>query len=56
VEEILELTPDVYRGHRLHSIEPDWNKGLNGVHTYAFCASIEVLDAVSLQDRREVAP
>jgi hypothetical protein len=56
VEEILELTPDSYRARCLHSIEPDWDKGLKGVHTYSFCPHIEVLDAVSLQDRREVTP
>jgi hypothetical protein len=55
VEEILELTPDAYRGRLLHSIEPDWNKSLKGVHTYAFCASIEAVDALSYYDRREIA-
>lgn len=54
VEEILELSPCAYRSRRLHSIEPDWGKGLTGVHTYAFCAGIEVLDAVRLRDRREL--
>ena len=56
VEEIVELTPDTYRARLLHSIEPDWEKGLKGVHTYAFCPGVEVLDAVSLHKRREVAP
>jgi hypothetical protein len=56
VEEVLELTPDVYRGRRLHSIEPNWDRGLDGVHTYAFSDGIEILDAVSPMDRREVAP
>jgi len=56
VEEILELTPDTYRRHLLHSIEPDWDKDLKGVHTYSFCKNIEVLDAVSFQDRRAIAP
>lgn len=56
VEEILELTPEVYRGRHLHSIEPDGDKGLSGVHTYAFCDGIEVIDAYSLRSRKEVAP
>jgi hypothetical protein len=55
VEEILELTPDSCKRQRLHSIEPDWEKGLQGVHTYGYCAGIEVLDAVSFRDRSEVA-
>jgi hypothetical protein len=55
VEEILGLTPDTYRRHLLHSIETDWYKGLKGVHTYSFCDDIEVLDAVSLRDRRAIA-
>jgi hypothetical protein len=54
VEEILELTPDTYRGRWLHSIQPDWEKGLKGVHTYAWCGGIEVLDGVAPRDRREV--
>lgn len=56
VQEILELTPESYRERGLHSIEPDWEKDLNGVHTYATCAGIEVLDAVSSQPRRKVHP
>jgi hypothetical protein len=51
VEEILELSPTAYRARRLHSIEPDWEPGLRGVHTYAHSAGFEVLDAVRLQDR-----
>jgi hypothetical protein len=56
VEEILELTPDAYRGRHLHSIEPDWDKSLKGVHTYAFCDGIEVLDALNFRDRRDIGP
>jgi hypothetical protein len=56
VEEILELTPDAYRRRRLHSIEPDWDKSLKGVHTYTFCDGIEVLDGLSVHDCREIAP
>jgi len=55
VEEILELTPDDYRAQRLHTIEPDWEKGLAGTHTYGYCAGVEVLDAVAYQDRRQIA-
>jgi len=55
VEEILELTPDTYRRRLLHSIEPDWDKRLKGVHTYSFCNGIEALDAVSLEGRRAIA-
>lgn len=54
VEEILTLTPDAYSSRRLHSIEPDWEKGLTGVHTYGFCDGVEVLDAVSPRDLRAV--
>jgi len=56
VQEILELTPTTYRERCLHSIEPDWEKGLKGVHTYGTCAGVEVLDAVTYQDRRNVYP
>jgi hypothetical protein len=56
VDEILELTPDTYQARRLHSIEPDWEQGLQGVHTYAFSSGIEALDAASSRKRRSVAP
>jgi len=56
VEEILELTPSTYRQRRLYSIEPDWEKGLQGAHTYDFCAGIEALDAVSPLKRGKNAP
>lgn len=54
IEEILELTPDTYRARRLHSIEPDWEKKLEGVHTYGFGAGWEVVDAVRKLDHRLV--
>ena len=54
IEEIVELTPETYRTRRLHSIEPDWEKGLEGVHTYGYCAGWEVLDAVRRLDGRLV--
>ena len=54
IQEILELTPDTYRESRLGSIEPDWERGLAGVHTYGYCAGIEVLDAVAWESRRKV--
>lgn len=54
VEEILELTPDSYRSHRCYSIEPDWERGLAGTHTYGLCAGIEVRDAVRFVSRSEV--
>jgi hypothetical protein len=56
VEEILELTPATYRARRLHSIEPDWDERLKGVHTYAYCAGLEAVDALSYIDRRKIAP
>ena len=46
IDEILELTPGTYRHRRLRAIEPDWEKGLEGVHTYGYAGGIEVLDAV----------
>jgi hypothetical protein len=52
VEEIEELSPVTCRMRRLHSIEPDWDKTLKGVHTYGFCAGFEVLDAVRRVERR----
>jgi hypothetical protein len=54
VEEILKLTAETYEQHRLHSIEPDWEKGLVGVHTVGYCRGIEVLDAVAWVDCRNV--
>jgi hypothetical protein len=54
VQEILELTPATYRERGLHSIEPDWEKGLKGVHTYGFCAGIEVMDGVTHEERRKI--
>jgi hypothetical protein len=54
VDEISELSPDTYRARRIHSIEPDWDKRLKGVHTYAFSPGFEVLDAVSREDRRAI--
>ena len=54
--EILELSRSAYRERRLHSIEPNWETGLEGVHTYSLCEGIEALDAVSFRPRREIAP
>ena len=54
IDEILELTPDTYRARRLYSIEPEWEKDLEGIHTYGFCAGWEVVDAVRKRDRRRV--
>lgn len=54
IDEILELSPDAYSARRTHSIEPDWDRRLKGVHTYAFCPGFEVLDAVSREDPRGV--
>ncbi|HTU43543.1 MAG TPA: hypothetical protein VMF91_00675 [Bryobacteraceae bacterium] len=56
VEEILELTPDSYESRHIHSIEPDWEEDLAGVHTYAWLDGVEVLDAVSARKLHEVAP
>ena len=54
VAEILELTPETYRARRLHSIEPNWEKDLQGIHTYEFSAGWEVIDAVRKRDLRLV--
>jgi hypothetical protein len=54
VDEVLELTPETYQARRLHSIEPDWQKGLQGTHTYAFAGGIEALDAATVRKRRSV--
>jgi hypothetical protein len=54
VKEVLELTPDRYEERSLHSIEPDWEKGLRGVHTYGFCEDIEVMDTVSSENLSEI--
>ncbi len=55
VEEILQLTPDAYKSRLLHAVEPDRDKGLRGLHSYAFCDGVEVIDAFSLRNRSEVA-
>ena len=55
VEEILELTPDVYKSRLLHAVEPDRDNGLRGLHSYAFCDGVEVIDAFSFRNRSEVA-
>jgi hypothetical protein len=52
VEEILELTPEAYMGRRVHSIAPDWGRGLRGVRTYGLCASIEAMDAMTFEELR----
>jgi hypothetical protein len=49
VEEILQLTPQTYKVRHVHSIEPDVEKNLKGIHTYAFCAGIEAVDALSFR-------
>jgi hypothetical protein len=54
VREILELTSSSYRERHIRSVEPDWEKGLRGVHTYAFCNGIEAVDAMSFQPRRSI--
>lgn len=54
IREILELTPSSYRERPVRSIEPDWEKGLKGVHSYAFCNGIEALDAVSFPHPSEI--
>ena len=46
VQQIVSLSPCSYDQRQLHSIEANWEPGLEGVHTYGFCAGIEVLDAV----------
>jgi hypothetical protein len=42
---VLELTKDSYREVSLGSIEPGWEKGLAGTHTYNRCGTFEVIDA-----------
>ncbi len=54
VREILELTPSSYRERHIRSVEPDWEKGLSGVHTYTFCNGIEAVDAMNFQPRRSI--
>jgi hypothetical protein len=54
VDEILELSPEVYREVQLCSIEPDWEQGLLGTHTYSYCDGIEVLDGVKYVNEDEV--
>ena len=45
---VLELTKDSYREILVGSIQPDWEKGLTGTHTYNRCGTFEVIDANSL--------
>lgn len=54
VKKILELSPEVYREVQLCSIEPDWEEGLLGTHTYSYCDGIEVLDGVKYVNEDEV--
>jgi hypothetical protein len=42
--EIVELTKDSYREVPLGSIQPNWEKGMIGTHTYNRCARIEAVD------------
>ncbi|MGH7837053.1 MAG: glucosamine inositolphosphorylceramide transferase family protein, partial [Candidatus Binataceae bacterium] len=56
IQEILQLTPDTCREQQLHSIEPNWEAGLKGVHTYGYASGIEVLDAVTMRFRRKTSP
>jgi hypothetical protein len=46
---VLELTKDSYREIMLGSLEPGWEKGLTGTHTYNRCRTFEVIDANSPQ-------
>jgi hypothetical protein len=43
--QILELTKHSYREASLGSIEPAWEKGLTGTHTYNRSGTFEVIDA-----------
>jgi hypothetical protein len=42
---VVELTETSYREISLGSIEPTWEKGLTGTHTYNRCGTFEVIDA-----------
>jgi hypothetical protein len=42
---MLVLTKHSYREVSLGSIEPSWEKGLTGTHTYNRCGTFEVIDA-----------
>ena len=42
---VLELTKHTYREVSLGSIQPTWERGLTGTHTYNRCGKFEVLDA-----------
>jgi hypothetical protein len=55
IEEILRLTPDAHESRPVHTIEPDWEKGLEGVHTYGYDGGVEVLDAATFADLRVVS-
>jgi len=45
--QILKLTKTSYRETSLGSIQPTWEKGLSGTHTYNRCGPFEVIDANS---------
>jgi hypothetical protein len=54
IKEILELTPETYKDRALHSIEPDWERGLQGTHTYSYAAGVEALDAITFEPPKRI--
>lgn len=52
--EVLELSPTVYRERRMGRLGHDWGEGLDGCHTYSATATLEVLDARGVPPRNAV--
>jgi hypothetical protein len=46
--EIVRLSPELYEEQVLSRLQPDWQPGLSGCHTYVRHGAIEVLDAKRL--------
>lgn len=54
VKEVFDLTPETYSEKLVGTLEPDWEEGLLGTHTYGYCCGVEVLDGLRFTDRNNV--
>lgn len=54
LNEILTLTPTDYEERPWRTIDPTWNPGLIGTHTYSHAGGIEVVDGCFLSRRHRV--
>ena len=54
LNEIVELTPEVYSEKLLSEIKPNWLKNNKGTHTYNFNEDYEVIDGRKVERRRSI--